>query len=89
MAEAPNGAATGWRARLVDDCHEWHKWWSLRIAALGGLVEAVINVFPSVLSSLPQVMQDDFPKWFAVALPFAISLARVWKQKPKTDDGGN
>lgn len=75
--------------RLVADWREWHKWWSMRLAALGGLVEAIINIFPSVLSSLPQGMQDAFPKWFAMALPFVICLARVWNQKPKAPGDGN
>lgn len=72
------------RARLVDDWRTAWRWWSVRAAALFGVLATALLATPetlvSVIHSLPAEMRGWVPPIAGPALFALIVLIRLWKQ---------
>ena len=71
-------------ARVVDDWRDAWKWASVRLAALGGILTAILAAAPGfakeLWDQLPQDLRSTAPAWVPV-LVFAIPIAvRLYKQ---------
>jgi len=83
------------RARLIDDAGRWHKFWTIRIAAAGALIEGFVQWFPAtateIWNALPADMRGLLPPEITRSLPIillvSIGVARVWAQKKDSDHG--
>jgi hypothetical protein len=83
------------RARLIDDARNWHRYWSVRLAAFGAAVEAFLKWFPDqakdVWNWLPDNMRAALPGWllssFPVLLFLAVIVTRLIAQKKANPDG--
>lgn len=76
------------RARLVDDWRMAWRWWSVRAAAVLGLLATALFAAPetlvSVIHSLPPELRGWLPPLAGPLLTAAIVLIRLWKQgEPK------
>jgi hypothetical protein len=54
------------RSRLVEDAHDWHKWWSVRWAAVGAVLLPTLEMLPS----MPQEIQSLIPPAYRAAAAF-------------------
>lgn len=80
--------------RLVDDWRDWHKWWSVRFAAVWAILMGILAAAPNELPALINGIPDPWRTWipapvaiFCFALP---TLLRLWSQQKKAPgDGGN
>jgi len=78
------------RARLIDDWHRAWKFSSVRLAALGAMLEAFVQWFPGTATeawnALPQDMRGLLPAGLTRALPIillvSIALARITRKAP-------
>jgi hypothetical protein len=83
------------RARLIADAANWHRYWSVRLAAFGAAVEAFLQWFPDqakdVWSWLPDSMRAALPGWLTSSFPIALFVAviatRLIAQKKAKSDG--
>lgn len=70
------------QARLVDDWHQFARWWSVRMTIIGGILGAALSAMPA----MPPEIQAAVPVKYRVAAIAIWSLAsivtRVVKQKP-------
>ncbi len=81
------------RARLIDDWHRAHHFWTVRLATLGALIEAFAHWFPGMATqawnSLPDTMRNALPSSVTGALPVLllvlIAISRITKQKAPGD----
>ena len=77
------------KPELVPVAKNWWKWWSIRLAALGGLILTLFEFAPQwlavVWAQLPSAMTATIPevylKYVAIALIPASMIARMVKQK--------
>lgn len=80
--------------RLIDNIKDWRKFWSVKLAFVGGLLLTLAEMGPSWLASvwsyLPVAFQDAVPdsvvKWIGIGFVFASPIARAIKQR-KLDAG--
>ena len=78
------------RARLVADWTRAHKFSSVRLAAIGAVLEAFVQWFPGtateIWNALPQDMRALLPPWLTSTLPVillvAIAVARITRKAP-------
>lgn len=80
------------RRHLVDDCHDWHRWWSFRFTGLITLIQFVPSKYVlELISALPDDVQSLIPGRRAVITVLALAAlgARLLKQKKKGDDNGD
>lgn len=83
------------RARLIDDARLWWRFWSMRLAAFGAIVTALVQWFPDALSAAWSAMPPDMRAYLPapllrsipVALFVAIMVARIVAQKKATPNG--
>jgi hypothetical protein len=72
-------------ARLIDDWRTAHKFWSVRLQALGALVMAGLGVvsteFPNVWNGLPGDLREKAPSWLGTGLILCGLMLRLMKQK--------
>lgn len=76
------------RARLIDDWGRAHKFMSMRLAAIGVVIEAFVQWFPGtateIWNALPQDMRALLPAWLTSSLPIvlliAIAVARITRK---------
>jgi len=72
--------------KLVDDAHDWSKWWSVRLSLLGGALLTLLEGFPdaanNIIHSLPEGVQipDDILRVIGIICVLASPIARVIKQ---------
>lgn len=75
------------RARLIDDARQWHKMWSVRLAAFAAALGAAIVAAPQMMLGLLAYVPEDWrPAAAAVTavVSFVIpTLLRLWKQPGK------
>jgi hypothetical protein len=83
-----------WRAwlcaRLIDDWHRAYTFSSIRLAAIGALIEAFVQAFPGtateIWNAMPQDLRALLPAWltgsFQVLLLVAIAFARITRRVP-------
>lgn len=77
------------RARFVDDCRAWWKFWSLRLTAIGVVLQSWITIAPDSLSAVwgqtPGEVRDLLPLWLVKTIPIALfvaaMVARLMKQR--------
>ncbi len=78
------------RARLVDDWHTAWRWWSVRLAALFGVLATYLLAAPetlvAVIHSLPAELRGWLPPLAGPVLTALIVLVRLYKQKGKADE---
>ncbi|AJP72259.1 DUF7940 domain-containing protein [Sphingomonas hengshuiensis] len=76
-------------ARLVDNWRLAWKFWSVRIAALLGVVATYLLAAPDtlvqVIAALPPELRGWVPPLLGPALTVAIVLVRLWKQGERHD----
>ena len=87
------------RARLIDDARLWWRFWSMRLAAFGAIVTALVQWFPDALSAawnaIPYDMRAYLPAPLLHSIPVilfaAVAVSRVIAQKKpaSTKDDGN
>ena len=69
----------------------WHRLWSVWLAALSSALMAVLAAFPDVWSALPDEVRALLPERLQAVLPLALFvatlLARLVKQKDGRTDG--
>lgn len=83
--------------QLVDNASSWHKFWSVRLGALGTLITTIFTLWPdsvyTVWQSLPPDIQSLMPqKYFQLigAFIFLMSMiARIVKQNNIGDQSGS
>ena len=83
------------RARLIDDARLWWRFWSMRFAAAGVLIQGFLTWFPDqardVWNWIPADMRALLPGWLTTSLPIAlfaaVMVSRVWAQKKPTSNG--
>ncbi|MES1995566.1 MAG: hypothetical protein V4522_15900 [Pseudomonadota bacterium] len=83
-----------WRAwlcaRLIDDWHRAYTFTSIRLAAIGALIEAFVQAFPGtateIWNAMPQDLRALLPSWvtgsFPILLLVAIAVARITRKVP-------
>ncbi|WP_339472391.1 DUF7940 domain-containing protein, partial [Pseudomonas sp. EL_65y_Pfl1_R83] len=83
-----------WRAwlcaRLIDDWHRAYTFSSIRLAAIGALIETFVQAFPGTASevwnAMPQDLRALLPSWltgsFPILLLVAIAVARITRKVP-------
>jgi hypothetical protein len=77
------------RNRLVADWRSAAKWWSVRLVAASAVIQIIpADSFLSVYAMVPADLQMLLPSrtLIVVTLSVLALLARVTKQKDKTDD---
>ncbi len=87
MTEPSGQRLSPWRrlrARLVDDwCQAW-RWWSIRAAALFGVVATYLLAAPEtlvqVIAMLPAELRGWVPPLAGPILAALIVIVRLWKQ---------
>src|SRR5690606_34890708 len=88
------GRAIAWiRSRLVDDWNQALRWWSVRLALLGGLIVGLVTDPGNALMivNLLYSMPPEY-RWFvSPVVGFAVAaipiLLRLWKQPQDKADG--
>lgn len=79
--------------KLVEDFHNWYKFWSIRLTAIGSsfltmwfLFHVEINMWWATnAESYFPMLDPQIIKWIGLALVIASGFARVYKQ-PKLDE---
>ena len=75
--------------RLVDDARQWWRWWSVRAAALAGLVVGWATQWPQQIFGLIAYVPEHWRPAVGAALGFAVfalpTALRLFKQGSKTD----
>jgi hypothetical protein len=75
------------RARLVDDWHTAWRWWSIRLAALFGLIATYLLAAPETLVQVINILPPELRRWVPPALgPLITGLIvgiRLYKQGEK------
>jgi hypothetical protein len=74
--------------KLVDDSHDWSKWWSVRLSIIGGALLTLAEGFPHALatiySTLPSTITEAVPdglvKVIGIICVLASPIARVIRQ---------
>jgi hypothetical protein len=74
--------------KLIENWKQWHKFWSIRLTALGGFLLLFFDFAPGALAQvwavLPADVQaavpDSVVKYIGLALVFGGTVARVIKQ---------
>jgi hypothetical protein len=76
------------KTRLVDDCRDFLRWWSVRMTLIGGIIGGVLTAMPS----MPPEVQTALPVKYRVAAlaiwTIASLAARVAKQPDKASGQG-
>lgn len=71
------------RDRVVDDWRDFHKWASMRFAALAVLAQAIVEQYPT----MPVMFRDLLPLWVAKAVAWIalglVFVGRLHKQPDK------
>jgi hypothetical protein len=78
------------RARLIEDCGRWWRFWSMRFNALALAILTFVSFDPTaalgVWNMMPgevrAVLPHNFLTWVGGILIFLSMLSRVVKQKP-------
>ena len=69
------------RARLIDDAGRWWRFWSMRLAILGALLESFARWFPDQVRDawtwLPDDMRALLPGWLTRSVPLALFVAVI------------
>lgn len=76
------------RDHMVDDAHDWWRWWSVRLLAVALALQTLQLASPDALiafwQSVPLSLRSMLPPWLddliTVALMLAALVARHWKQ---------
>jgi preprotein translocase subunit SecY len=74
--------------KLVENSHDWSKWWSVRFSIIGGAILTLLEAFPNVVSEIIQTLPDaitdqigtDILKTIGIVCIIASPIARVIKQ---------
>lgn len=78
-------------ARLVDDWRDAWKWASVRLAALGGILTAILAAAPGfareLWDQLPAEVRATLPVWAPVLVTALPILVRLYKQRGGPDAG--
>jgi hypothetical protein len=76
------------KGKLVDDAHEWHRWWSMRWI----LIAAALEALKTGWADIPAEWTAALPVWvhqhLAIAALFSTAMAavsRVYKQQAPQD----
>ncbi len=76
-------------ARLVADWRDAWKWASVRLAALGGILTAILTAAPSfareLWDQLPPEVRATAPGWAPLLVAALPILVRIYKQKGPRD----
>lgn len=83
------------RARMIDDARLWWRFWSIRFAAIGVLIQGFLTWFPDqakdVWTWLPEDMRALLPTWLTHSVPvvlfLAVMVSRVVAQKKVPTNG--
>ncbi len=71
-------------ARLVDDWRDAWKWASVRLAALGGILTAILVASPDfakeLWDQLPAEIRATAPTWLPVLVTALPIIVRLYKQ---------
>ena len=75
--------------KLIDDAKDWRKFWSVKLAFIGGALLTLAELGPGYLASawaaLPVEFQDAVPenivKYMGLAFVFLSPVARAIKQE--------
>lgn len=74
--------------QLVPDWRNWWRWWSVRLVALGAILEVFADAIPSLIMALPielrATLSPEHIQWAAYACIVAGIVARVIRQ-PRLD----
>lgn len=66
------------------------RWWSIRVAALAGVVISYVLAAPETLVQVIHMLPADLRGWvppiLGPVITAAIVIIRLWKQKGPTDD---
>lgn len=81
--------------KLVDNCRDWSKWWSVRLSIAGGALLTFLEGFPhafaTVFAALPQeitgTIDESVFKVIGIICILASPVARVIKQSRLDDQG--
>lgn len=75
------------KAHLIDECVNWWRMWSVRLAAVGsiavGYVLASPDVLLSTINALPPEMRTFLPPATGMVLFGVVTIVRLWKQGSK------
>lgn len=74
------------KLELVDNAHEWRRWWSMRWIILSAFFSAVIVMYQTLPTDWLPYLPVDAKRWLAVGALVTAGLAavsRVVQQKPK------
>lgn len=83
------------RITLIEECRQWWKLWSVRLAAIAGVIAAVLSASPGLLTWLVNEYFPAGPLRIVVSavigvvvfvIPTLARLAQQPKLKEKTDD---
>jgi preprotein translocase subunit SecY len=74
--------------KLVENSHDWSKWWSIRLSIVGGALLTLLEVYPNVVATVIQTLPDaitdqigtDILKTIGIVCIIASPIARVIKQ---------
>lgn len=75
--------------KLIDDIKDWRKFWSVKLAFIGGALLSLAEMGPSWVASVweqfPIAFQEAVPdtvvKWIGIGFVFASPIARAIKQR--------
>ena len=75
------------RARLVDDVHNWHRWWSMRWVVIAAALESLKAGWANLPADWITALPHWIPEHLGLATLISTAMAgvsRVVKQKPQT-----
>ena len=78
--------------KLIDEARQFWRWWSVRLAAVAGLIAGYLTANPTALSGLVTYVPEDWRPLASLLvglLVFAVpTLARLIAQPVKENSGG-
>lgn len=95
--QTPLARVIAWiRQRIVDDCRDFWRWWSVRFNAAGLAILGLVSFDPvsalAIWNMMPPHVRAFLPPNFLTIVGMALfvlsMLARLVKQKPKATTNG-
>ena len=80
---------------IIDDTHNWYKWWSIRLSIIGGAILTLLEAFPNAVANVISILPDQVTtqvgdgvlRIIAIVCIVASPIARVIKQsKPDSQN---